>query len=188
MWLLAGMALSLCLWGCSLNYETTKSARSPLEQMLLTQSLQRSLADAAPPVRSGQSVGIEAVGLTGDQAFLISQIEKWLVGEGLTVPKDGKEALVARVTIEAFGTLQDGSFFGIPPVGGGLFPISLPELALYKATRQRAVTRFSVDFIDKKNGKLIRSTPVHEGYAFYNQYVFLFAFSHNTTDLIPAPP
>ena len=28
----------------------------------------------------------------------------------------------------------------------------------------------------------------YEGYAFYNQYVFLFAFSHNTTDLIPAPP
>lgn len=185
---LLGVMLSWSLAGCSLNYETTKSARSPLEQLLMTQSLQRGLVEAVPPVRPGQSIAVEAVGLTGDQAFVVSQVEKWLAREGFAVPKDGKENLMARVTIEAFGTLQDGTFFGIPPIGGGIIPISLPELALYKATRQRGHARFSVDFIDKKTGRLVRSSAVHEGNSYYNQYVFLFAFNVNKTDLLPPPP
>jgi len=180
----------LSLWGCALNFETTKSARSPIEQMLISQALQRCLADAAPPVSSRQSVAVEAVGLTGDQAFVVSQIEKWLAWEGFDVPKDkdGKENLIARVSIEAFGTLQDGTFFGIPPIGGGLLPIALPELAFYKVTRQRGFARLSVDFIDKKNGRLVRSTSVHEGDAYHDMYVFLFVFNVTSTDLLPPPP
>lgn len=189
-WHVLVVMLLASVWGCALNYETTKSARSPLEQMLMTQALQRSLVDVVAPVRARQSVAVEAVGLTGDQAFFVSQIEKWLVREGFDVPKDkdGKENLVARVTIEAFGTIQDGTFFGIPPVSGGLLPLALPELAFYKATRQRGVSRFSIDFVDKKSGHIIRSTAVHEGDAYYNMYVFLFAFSINSTDMTPPPP
>lgn len=182
---------ALLLVGCSLTYETTKSPRSPVEQLLLVQSLQRGLIDAVPPVSAGQSIGIEAVGLfglTADQTVVISQVEKWLGREGFLLPKDGKETLVARVAIEAFGTLQDGTFVGIPPISGGLFPIALPELALYKAARQRGLSRFSIDFVERKTGRLIRSTTVHEGDAFYNTYTFLFAFNLTTTDLLPPPP
>jgi hypothetical protein len=186
--LMVGVLAAVFLSGCSRTYETTKSARSPIEQLLLIQSLQFGLADAVPPVASGQSVAVEAVGLSGDQAVVASQIEKWLTREGFVVPKDGKESVVARVAIESFGTLQDETFFGIPPIGGGIIPISLPELAIYKASRQRGYSRFSVDFIDKKTGRLIRATPVHEGDSHYNQYTFFFAFNLNRTDLVPPPP
>jgi len=185
-----GVLLVFSLWGCSRTYETTKSPRSPVEQLLLTQSLQRGLIDAVPPVHPGQSIGIEAVGLfglTADQAVVVSQVERWLARDGFLVPKDGKETLVARVAIEAFGTLQDGSFFGIPPISGGIIPISLPELAFYKADRQRGHARFSIDFIDRKTGRFVQSTSVHEGDAFYNSYTFLFLFNVSTTDLLPPP-
>lgn len=186
--LMLGLMLGLNLVGCSLTYETTKSGRAPIEQLLLTQSIARSLIDAVLPVSPGQAVVVETVGLTGDQAFAAAMIEKWLIREGLSLPKDGKEALMARVTLDAFGTLQDQTFFGIPPIGGGLIPISVPELAFYKASRQRGLARFSVDFIDKKTGRLVSSTPVYEGDAYYNQYTFLFSFNMTRTDLLPPLP
>lgn len=187
-WSVAVVMWGLSLAGCSLTYETTKTARSPTEQLLLTQSLQRGLTDAVLPIPPGQSIAVETVGLTADQAFVTAVIEKWLSHRGLNLPKDGKESLMAKVTLEAFGTLQDQTFFGIPQISGGLIPIAVPELAFYKALRQRSLARFSIDFIDKKTGRLIRTTPVYEGDAFYNQFTYLLAFNTRETDLLPPPP
>jgi hypothetical protein len=131
---------------------------------------------------------VETVGLTADQAFVTALIEKWLSHVGLNLPKDGKESLVARVTLEAFGTLQDLTFFGVPPISSGLIPIAVPELAFYKAARQQGLARFSIDFIDKKTGQLIRSTPIYEGDAFFNQFTIFLAFNYRETDLLPPPP
>jgi hypothetical protein len=183
----AGIALTLAVQGCSLSYENTKSARAPIEQLVLAQSLKRSLVDVPVPVPQGRSIAVEAIGLTSDQAFAGALIEKWLMHEGFQVPKDGKEEVVARVTLDAFGTQQDQTFFGIPPIAGGFIPISTPELALYKAARQQGVSRFSIDFLEKKNGQLIGSTSLREGDAYYNQYTILFAFSFRRTDLLPPP-
>jgi hypothetical protein len=178
----------LSLGGCSLTYETTKSARSPVEQLLMTQSLQRTLSDAVAPAYLRQPIVVEAVGLTGDNAFVAGLVEQWLSREGFSIPKDGKEGLIARVNIEAFGTLQDQTFIGIPPIGGGLFPIALPELALYKASRQRGQTRFSINFLDKKTGQFVLATPAYEGSVFYNQYTIFFVFNLNDSDLLPPLP
>jgi hypothetical protein len=179
---------SLILSGCSSTYETTKSPRSPIEQLLLTQSLKRGLIDAVLPIQPGQSVAVETVGLTADQAFVTALIEKWLGREGLNLPKDGKESLIARITLDAFGTLQSQTFFGIPQISGGLLPIAVPELAFYKANRQQSMVRFSIDFIDKKTGRLVRSTPLYEGDAFYNNFTVFLAFNFRDTDLLPPPP
>lgn len=185
---MAALALGMALTGCALSYESTKTPRAPSEQLLLAQSLRRSLIDAVLPLRSGQTIAVETVGLTADQAFVSSLIEKWLSRGGLLLPKDGKEALIAKVTLDAFGTLQDQTFFGIPPIGGGFIPLSLPELAVYKAVRQRGHARLSIDFIEKATGRVVGSTPLHEGTAYYNQYTFLFAFSTTLSDLIPPLP
>jgi hypothetical protein len=110
-WFRTVIMSSLILSGCSSTYEATKSARSPTEQLLLAQSLQRGLIDAMLPIPPGQSVAAETAGLTEDRAFVTALIEKWLSREGLNLPKDGKESLIARVTLDVFGTLQDLTFF-----------------------------------------------------------------------------
>ena len=186
--LLAMLSLGVVLTGCSLSYESTKTPRAPSEQLLLAQSLRRSLVDAAVPLRPGQTIAVETVGLTADQAFVNGLIEKWLSRGGLLLPKDGKETLLAKVTLDSFGTLQDQTFFGVPPIGGGFIPISLPELSFYKAVRQRGHARLSIDFIEKATGRVVSSTPLHEGTAYYNQYTFLLAFSTTLSDLIPPLP
>jgi hypothetical protein len=77
-----------------------------------------------------------------------------------------------KVTLEAFGTLQDQTFFGIPSIGGGFIPLSLPELSFYTAVRQRGHARLSIDFVEETKGRLVSSTPLHERNAYYNQYTF----------------
>lgn len=176
----------LSLSGCPATYESTKTPRTPTEQLLLTQSLQRTLVDAVLPIPREQSVAVEAVGLTADQALVTAFVEKWLSREGLNLPKDGKESLLARVTLDAFGTLQDLTFFGIPQISAAL--LTIPEIAFYKAEKQIGMTRLSIDFIDKKTGRLVRSTPLYEGDAYYTKYKVLVFVSFWDSDLLPPPP
>ena len=88
-WFFAVLLCVVSLSGCSATYEATKTPRTPTEQLLLTQSLQRTLIEAEVPISPGQTVAVETVGLTADQAFVTAFIEKWLAREGLNLPKDG---------------------------------------------------------------------------------------------------
>ena len=185
-WFFAVLLCVVSLSGCSATYEATKTPRTPTEQLLLTQSLQRTLIEAEVPISPGQTVAVETVGLTADQAFVTAFIEKWLAREGLNLPKDGKEALMARVTLDAFGTLQDVTFFGIPQITAVV--LTIPEIAFYKVQKQLGMTRLSIDFIEKQTGRLIRSTPIYEGDAYYNKYTVFVFVNFSDTDLLPPPP
>src|SRR5262245_28533766 len=185
-WLLAVLMCGASLSACSSTYEVTKTPRTPIEQLVLTQSLQRTLIDAVLPIPQGQSVVVETVGLTADQAFVTAFIEKWLVREGLNLPKDGRESLIARVTLDAFGTLQDITFYGIPSISS--LVLTTPEVAFYKVQKQLGMTRLSIDFIEKKTGRLVRSTPIYEGDAYYNKHTVLVFMNFSDTDLLPPPP
>ncbi len=185
-WFFAVLMCVVSLSGCSATYEATKTPRTPTEQLLLTQSLQRTLIEAEVPISPGQTVAVETVGLTADQAFVTAFIEKWLAREGLNLPKDGKESLMARVTLDAFGTLQDLTFVGIPQISAAL--LSFPEVAIYKVQKQLGMTRLSIDFIEKQTGRLIRSTPIYEGDAYYNKYTVFVFVNFSDTDLLPPPP
>src|SRR5215467_807550 len=185
-WLFAVLLCVVNLSGCSPTYESTKTPRTPTEQLLLTQSLQRTLIEAEVPISPGQTVAVETVGLTADQAFVTAFIEKWLAREGLNLPKDGKEALMARVTLDAFGTLQDSTFVGIPQIT--TLVLAIPEIAFYKVQKQLGMTRLSIDFIEKQTGRLIRSTPIYEGDAYYNKYTVFVFVNFSDTDLLPPPP
>jgi hypothetical protein len=92
-----------------------------------------------------------------------------------------------RAVVEALGTEQGETFFGMPPVQSVLIPFALPELTLYKAQRQRAYARFTIDVYDAHTGELVRSTSWYEGAAFYNQYTVFFFFTFEGSDLTAIP-
>ena len=160
--------------------------KAPTEQLFLTQSLQRTFVDAVLPIPREQSIAVETVGVTADQALVTAFVEKWLSCEGLNLPKDGKKSLLARVTLDAFGTPQDLTFFGIPQISAALLVI--PEIAFYKAEKQIGITRLSIDFIDKKTGQLVRLTPIYEGDTYYTKYKVLVFVNFLDTNLLPPPP
>ena len=188
-WFLHSLVLvliSILLSGCSQTQNTTTTARSTWEQLLLSQSLQRSLSSATIPLNPGETVAVEAVGLTGDKDFAQSMVVSWLRQQGLYV-RDEESTYLVRIILHAFGTEQSQSFFGVPAIQSTIIPFALPELSLYKAVRQRGYSRLSLEVSDKKSGILIASSPVYEGDVYFNQITFLLALGYNSTDIVPPP-
>ena len=93
----------------------------------------------------------------------------------------------ARIVVEAFGTTQGLTFFGMPPVQSVIIPFALPALTVYKAEGQKGYTRLHIDFFEYQSGKHVGSSPTLIGRTYYNQYTLLFFWTWQTTDLL-APP
>jgi hypothetical protein len=179
--------MGVVMTGCSATRESTKTARNTVEQLLISQSMERGLDVAAKLPPPNGAVVVESAGLTEDNKFAREIVVEWLRQQGWHITsKEG--AYLVHLMIYALGTDQALSFFGIPATQGTLIPVSIPELALYKAQRQHGYARFAFSVIETPSGRLITSTPVLEGDVYFNQFTVLFAFSFHSTDLAPPPP
>ena len=181
------LGLSVLQYGCAVQSHITPPTRSVNEQILLDQSLERSLAGTRLPLVSGKSVGVEINGLTGDKEFIQSALVAWLARQGYRVPGDKQEDYLLRVMVHSFGTNVKDSFFGVPPISGGLFPIALPQLALYKHQEQRALTRLSADLYERKEGRLLTSMSPFEGQTYLRDSTYLFGIKKASSNLSPLP-
>lgn len=206
-WLL--VAVFVASGGCALPQEVSRTPRSAIEQLLLTESVKRALIDLDVPLPKGATVAIHVGGLQTDrahvhmgeqEAFGVVNAPSWDLGFvrdvatarlgalGYRVGRSGGEtAYVARVMVESIGTNQGTTFFGMPAVQSVLIPFALPQLTIYQEIDQLAHVRLYLDLYDDVTGEFIRSTPTWIGTAYYNQYTFFFFFSFRTTDLVEAP-
>ena len=184
-----GFLLLMVISGCA----TTTSLPPPahftaIEQFLLTQAIELSLnaKDVPPlPLPQGETVTLETTGLTVEQRFLLGAVGRWLGEQGLHIqPKDQNPTYRAQILIQALGTEQRISFFGMPEIQGGLLPFALPELAVYKAQYQTGYSRFRLDFFETTTGKFVRSTPWFQASTFFNEYTVLFFIGFHSTNLI----
>lgn len=172
--------------GCAGTTQTSNTGRTTWEQLLLSNSLQRTLGEASIPLNPGESVSVEAVGLTDDKAYAQELVVQWLRQKGLHVGTEAPTYLI-RVILHAFGTEQSDSFVGIPEIQSTIIPFALPELSIYKSVKQRGYARLNLEVSDKKSGSLIASSPIFEDDVYFNQYVILFAFGFSSTDIVPPP-
>lgn len=69
--IVCGLLLLVTTQGCgSLSRELSKTARTAIEQLLLTQAVERSLADLTIPLPPQETIAVDTLGLTPDQEFL----------------------------------------------------------------------------------------------------------------------
>ncbi len=175
--------------GCSLTRESTDTLRSPLEQLLLSQSLARSFAETQIPFNPGTTIIVEANGYSSDTYVAKAAFENWLSQQGFSVKNDRTQAdYTFRLNIQSLGTETDMTFFGVPPISGTFIPVSLPELSLYKAIEQVGYTRIVINVFKTDEHQYITTLPLLEGQVFYTNYTFLFVLSWKNTDLNPPPP
>jgi hypothetical protein len=200
------------LVGCAISREPTRTPRTAIEQLLLGYAVQRSMNALSLPLAPVESVAMEVTGFPTDRVPLQDRF----IGEPNALPVEAIPAtgLVVvhglaesrlgvlgfplqqsrqqatyflRLLVLALGTEQAQTFFGMPAIQGGLLPVALPELALYKAQRQKAYMRYRIDIYESATGRFIRSTPWYEGSAYFNQYIVLFFISFRSTDVPQAP-
>jgi hypothetical protein len=181
--------------GCALPREVTKTPRSAIEQLLLSQAVSRSLLEISIPLPlptplfmevSGLQSGI--VGPSWDLIFIKDLVAARMGSMGYPVVKTEQDAAyIVRVVVEAFGTNQSSSFFGLPPIQSVIVPFSLPQLTLYQNLSQDGYVRYSLDVIERASGRLFYSTPWYHRTTFHDQYTFLFFITFRLTDLTAAP-
>jgi hypothetical protein len=184
--------LSLTALGCNMTPGLVSSPRTPIEQLLLTQSLLRTLDQVALPLAPGASVEIETAwppthaDFAGDLTFAASVLASWFTQRGAAVGGDHPTHRV-RVLLHAFGLDKQDVFFGIPPIQSLLLPIALPELTLYRNVRNRGYTRLSIEIADAANGRLVAAPALAEAAVIHQRYTLLFLLSWQNSDLLPPP-
>jgi hypothetical protein len=205
-----GSLVLMLLAGCALTQEVSRTPRSAIEQLLLSQAVERALENLAVPLPEGESVRVEVSGLQTDRAHLhldeqeqsfgVIDSPSWDLGFvqdavgarlgelGYRIRRRGEEATyLVRVMVQAMGTNQGKTFFGIPPVQSVIIPFALPQLTLYQEQDQLAHVRLSLELFEASTGRFVRSTPWMTGSTYYNQYTVFFFFTFRTTDLVEAP-
>ncbi len=187
LWVL-GATLLLLLPGCSSSREITNSPRHAIEQLLLSQSMERTFEDFSLPTVKGAAIVIEAEGTSPDLAIAKALLREELGRQGAHVLDQREHAqYVVKLTVHSIGTEQATTLVGMPATSGGLLPISLPELALYKVTRQKGYARYSLGVFELGTGKMVLAMPWRGGSAYYNFFTVLFFISFTATDLVLSP-
>lgn len=191
LFLMAGAA-TLNVSGCTMTAGQVSSPRAPYEQLLLTQSLFRSLEEIAVPLKPGDSVAVEVAwpsshgDFSADQLYAQAVLTSWLARQGATIGADSPTYRL-HVLMHAFGVEKNDSFFGIPRIQSGFWPIALPELTLYSKVRHRGYSRLTMDLYDQKSGRLIALPSAADATVSFERYTLLFVLSWTSTDLIPPP-
>jgi hypothetical protein len=189
------LALSLVILGlmsaCSTTHNNTQSLRTAIEQLLLSEAVMTSLPQQTKtslPIPLGTKVFIDTLGISLDQGIVRHAMSRWLGQQGYLVQDDKEKATYrVNVIVESLGTEYADTFFGIPPIQGGLIPISTPELAIYKAQYQTGYVKFHFDIFEHPSGRFVQSTAPFLAEKYYNDYTLFFLFGFNKTDLM-APP
>lgn len=200
--------LTALIAGCALEQEVSRTPRTAVEQVLLTQAVEQALVNLSVRLPDGVNVDVDAIALESDRSrlrmtnadlgaidrpsrdllYVRDAVAAELGRRGYRVSARGAESPYAvRVMVESFGTMQASTFVGMPPVQSVLIPFSLPELVLYRNQSQSGYARLHVDVYDNRTGEFLGSTPKLVGRAHFNQYtVLIFATWHRTD--VTAPP
>ncbi len=186
-----GLLLTLVcfLSACAPSRDPSKSLRSATEQLLLSQAVERSFEDVSVPMLKNATIVLEVAGLTSDQFYVRDAVAAHLAGTlGARIREQRADAkYLVRVMVQALGTELDQSFFGMPQVEGGLIPIALPELPLYKFVRQIGYVRYALHVYDTATGQLALATPWFTKTATSRQYTILFFLTFRTSTLTDPP-
>lgn len=183
-----GLLLAL-LSGCAATRQAGSAPLRPaIEQLLLSQALQRSLSEVSLPIPADATVFVEAVGLTRDnppdQEYARQAIAVQLARQGFRpVQKEEEARYRIKVLLQAFGIEQGVVFFGMPQVQSVLLPFSLPEITLYKDFHQTGLVRWALTVLERGSDRLISSSPWYAASTYYNHYTVFFAVSFRLTDL-----
>lgn len=194
--------------GCAIEQEVSRTPRTAVEQVLLTQAVHQALENFAIHLPEGVAVEVGTMGfgtnqsrsqvangVTGtmdwnsrDNLYIRDAVAAELGRRGYRVfARDSEVPYLVHVMVESFGTMQGSTFVGMPPVQSVLIPFSLPELTLYKNQSQSGYARLHVNVYDTRTGEFLGSSPTLIGRAFYNQYTVLILMTWHSTD-VTAPP
>ncbi len=178
--------LSILIMSCS-SVRVTMTPRSSLEQRLLTQGLERAVAQLHIEQFRGKRVALDLAGLAEDDLpFAKEFIHVWLAKNGIQVISDQKEIdLRLKVLAMVLAVDQSETLFGTPEFT--LLGIPIPAIVIYRNVRNRGRAELKMFVFDEGSAMLVDEIPLGIGEAKYDRNTILFIISWASTDLDKKP-
>ncbi|MBX3616197.1 hypothetical protein [Nitrosomonas sp.] len=183
------IAIATFLSACTTTQKITQSARSATEQLLITESVLRSLPkdrDLSFPMPRASKVKLDVTGVSADKDIVKGIVAGWLGMHGYMPVEEGASYRI-NIIVNSLGTELATTFFGIPPISSTFFPLSLPELAIYKSESQLGYSKFHFDIFETASGQFLASSSPFLAGAFYNKYTLFFMFTFDKSNLASPP-
>lgn len=149
--------------GCATT-RTTNTARTGVEQLLISGAVDQTLSKAEWPVVNGRKVFIEEKYLDSvDKGYIVAKSRQRLLSQGaLLVDKKEDSEVTVELSSGGVGTDSTASFVGMPGLTVPGLPIELPEVRLFERSSQFGTAKIGVVSYDTASGKLIHDggTPL----------------------------
>ncbi len=154
---LAAAVVALCLLACGCaTIRTTDTSRSGLEQLLLSDAVDKSLDRTPLPPVDGRKVFLDTQYLDCvDKGYLIGSLrQRLLVGGASLVEKKDDSEVTLEVCSGGIGTDNSNSYLGMPSIAlPGM--ISLPEVRLYDKSKQAGTAKISLIAYNTATGSML---------------------------------
>ncbi len=193
--------------GCA-SIRVTDPQRSATEQFLMSQAVSQAvdqlnvdaLRDRKIWVETGYLSGAEQVIVNGEvrqrlftsaeQAFATGQLRERLLMGGARIMQEKKSAdIIVEIRSGGIGIDRLDNLIGIPALAlqtslGTNVPVTTPEIALYKNTRQRGFASVSIVAFRADSGEYVTSSGPYVGRTIRDDF-WLFGAGPRTVGNIP---
>ena len=140
--------------GCTTT-RTTDTARTGMEQLLISNAVDQALDKYDFQALQGKSVFIDEKYLDSvDKGYLLSSIrERVLYNGGRIAPKAEDSDVTLEIRSGSVGTDNLETFVGIPNMSvPGIVPIEIPEVKLWNRTSQMGTAKLGILAYETKSG------------------------------------
>jgi hypothetical protein len=178
--------------GCSVDAGPITIPRTAVQQILVTEAIERALDGLEWPDLEGRSVvvrsGAPGVGYgspsrSTDEGFLLRAAEVRVGRSGGRVVEEVADAdYVLTLLAGALSLDRSRRLFGIEGTEGGFFPITFPMLAIYERLHEEGFAKTQIVVNDARSGGLIHTSGPATATTFYRTQTFLFVIRIRDTD------
>ncbi len=167
---LAALILA-CSSGCATT-NTTNTARTATEQLLLSNAIDQSLNKVDFSAMHGRKVFLDATYLDGvDKQYVIASLRHHLLYNGVSLAAAADKAdLILEPRSGGIGTDTTESYYGIPGISlpGGMF--TLPEIKLVTRMNQHATAKIGLAAYDAGERAIVGGGGVSIAQAQHNNW------------------
>jgi hypothetical protein len=185
--LLSFLVLTMTISGCSTAI-TTNPPRSVTEQLLLSTAADRAIASASLPMVQGKKVFVDGTYFDSyDPKYVLGSIRDAFSRAGaLLVDTVSNSDIIVEARSGGLSTDASESLLGVPATGipiplAGV--VSIPELAIYKSSRQHSIAKLALLAYDTHSREHIYSSGPMVGKSYNKYYKFLGLIQWTTTDI-----
>ena len=185
------LAAGLIGWlaaGCA-SATVTLGDRSATEQELVIRSLQRAVARLDTGALEGKRATLDLRSLSKDAAFAREFLAANLRARGIRVVDAGERADVElRAFALVLGVDQAETLIGVPSLQVPVVAIPIPEIALFKWTRNRGHSELEIYAFEPETGRLVDYVRDSGGRSRFDMFKVLVFVSFSWSDLEEQPP